>query len=196
MGISMPKAEAKIVSQDRVYTLSENEDAVTPVNIGNPTVISSISKFLSQYGRKQQYNVGQFIIREGLFDKTVFIILKGEVEILKTDKDGKNQVVTTLNEGGTILGEMSIFLNEPRSSSVRISKETLALEFTGENFLKAVVNIPQLSMRILKSLSNKLKNTNDRVVQNTVCESCKKRKSQKSDISPHPNSLPEEEGIE
>lgn len=174
----MSKAETKIVSQDRIYSLPQADDVITPVNVGYNTVFSSISKFLFKYGRKQHYNEGHFIIREGHFDKTVFIILIGEVEILKKDKNGNNKVVTRLTEGGTILGEMSIFLNEPRSSSVRISKETLALEFTGENFLKAVVNIPQLSMRILKSLSNKLKNTNDRVVQNNVCDSCSKRKSQ------------------
>lgn len=174
----MSKAEAKIVSQDRVYSLSQVEDTVTPVNVGNKTVISNISKFLFQYGRKQHYTEGQYIIREGLYDKTVFIILRGEVEILKKDKLGNNKVITKLAGGGVILGEMSIFLDEPRSSSVRISKETLALEFTGENFLKAVVNIPELSMRILKSLSNKLKHTNERVVQNNICDRCREKKTQ------------------
>ena len=175
----MSKAEAKIVSQGRVSSLSEAEDTVTPCNIGNNAIISNISKFLFQYGRKQPYQVGQYIIREGLYDKTVFILLKGEVEVLKQDNHGNNKVIATLSDGGVILGEMSIFLDEPRSTSVRISKDTLVLEFTGENFLKAVVNIPELSMRILKSLSNKLKNTNNRFVQSEVCENCNKQRAQK-----------------
>jgi len=174
----MSKAEAKIVSQGRVYSLSEAEDTVAPCNIVNNAVISNISKFLFQYGRKQPYNIGQYIIREGLYDKTVFILLKGEVEVLKKDNHGNNKVIATMSDGGVILGEMSIFLDEPRSTSVRMSKDSLVLEFTGENFLKAVVNIPELSMRILKSLSNKLKNTNDRFVQSEACENGNKRKPQ------------------
>ena len=174
----MSNAETKIVSQGQIYSLSDSAETVTPVNIANKASTSNLSKFLFQYGRKQSFGEGQYIIREGLYEKTVFIILQGEVEILKKDDHGKDQVIATLSDGGVILGEMSIFLNQPRSTSVRVVNKATALEFTGDNFLKAVVNMPELSMRIMKSLSNKLKRTNDRVIEGQICPSCRKKKNQ------------------
>ena len=148
----------------------------TPTDVTSPVakrgVPSSLTQLLVSYGAKQSYGKGQFIIREGLHDKTVYIILSGEVEILKKDPDGKEQVINTLSVGGTILGEMSVFLDEPRSTSVRISKDTQALVFSGESFFEAVVNTPELSMRILKSLSGRVKATNEQLIKNTVCSSC------------------------
>lgn len=164
----MSQAKANVALQEPVEVLPHIVDKITTSPAGKRIVISKIAQMLFNYGAKQTFSKGQYIIREGHNDKTVFIILSGEVEILKKDKHGNDQVVTKLSDGGTILGEMSIFLDEPRSSSVRVSEDALVLVFSGNNFLAAVVNTPELSMRILKSLSNKLKSTNERVVQNTV----------------------------
>ncbi|MDH5180006.1 MAG: Crp/Fnr family transcriptional regulator [Gammaproteobacteria bacterium] len=186
----MAAVDIKPALQDIPKIITHGKDTITPVNAEKKTTESKVTKFLFSYGRKQQFSKGQYIIREGHMDKTVFIILKGEVEILKKDENGIDKVVTKLNGGGIILGEMSIFLDEPRSSSVRIAKDSLALEFTGENFLNAVVNIPELSMRILKSLSNKLKSTNERVVQNTLTAKQTKNPSPADKPAADQNPLP------
>lgn len=165
----MSQAKANVALHETAEVLPHVVDKRMISPTRKRIVISKIAQMLFNYGAKQSFSKGQYIIREGHNDKTVFILLSGEVEILKKDKQGNDQVVTKLSDGGTILGELSIFLDEPRSSSVRISEDALALVFSGNNFLTAVVNTPELSMRILKSLSNKLKSTNERVVQNTVC---------------------------
>lgn len=172
----MSAAESNLALQAEAYVFSQIDDVLKPTHGGKKILLTNVTKFLYRYGRKKHYNKGHYIIREGHLDKTVYIILSGEVEILKKDITGKDKVITTLTGGGVILGEMSIFLEEPRSSSVRIAEETMLLEFTGENFLSAVVNIPELSMRILKSLSNKLKSTNERILQNNICDSCKAKR--------------------
>jgi len=168
--MSDSKTSDTAVETPVVDTAVNETDAAGPGT--KRTVPTNITQLLVSYGTKQSYGKGQFIIREGLHDKTVYIILNGEVEILKKDMDGKEQVINTLSDGGTILGEMSIFLNEPRSTSVRISKDTQALVFSGENFFQAVVNTPELSMRILKSLSGRVKATNEQLIKNTVCSAC------------------------
>ena len=126
---------------------------------------SNVMQVLASYGTRQSFGTGQFIIREGDGDKTVFILLSGEVEVIKKDKHCNDHVIATLNAPGTILGEMSIFLNEPRTTSVRVSSDMVALVFTGEKFLSAVYNTPALSMRIIKTLSNKVKQANERFVE-------------------------------
>ncbi|MDH5446070.1 MAG: cyclic nucleotide-binding domain-containing protein [Gammaproteobacteria bacterium] len=161
----MSNAEAKIVSQDNISSQSEmNQKTAQPTK--KKGIVSNVSSYLFKYGRKQRYSSGKVIIHEGNMDKTVYILLQGAVEVLKNDdQTGKPKVVASFNEGGVILGEMSIFLNEPRSTSVRVTEDALLLEFTGENFIKAVITIPELSLRILKNLSSKLKTANVQVVE-------------------------------
>ena len=166
----MSQANDNVAIREPAVVLPLNVDAITLSSTGKKIVISKIAQLLFSYGTKKSFSEGQYIIREGQSDKTVFILLSGEVEILKKDKQGNVRVVTKLRDGGTILGEMSIFLNEPRTSSVRISKDALALVFTGENFLAAVINTPDLAKRILKSLSNKLKSANEQLIHNSTSE--------------------------
>lgn len=132
--------------------------------MAGPTVVSSeVTKFLFDYGRKQMFSVGSYIIREGQLAKNVFVILDGEAEIVKADENGNDKVVAKVGKG-TILGEMGVFMNQPRTTSVRIAQDLTALEFTAESFTSAVIKLPDLSLRLLKSLSSKLSESNDVIV--------------------------------
>ena len=128
------------------------------------TVVGSeVTKFLFDYGRMQRFSVGSYIIREGQLARNVFVILEGEAEIVKADENGNDKVVAKVGKG-TILGEMGVFMEQPRTTSVRISQELTALEFTAESFTSAVIKIPDLSLRLLKSLSTKLSESNTVIV--------------------------------
>lgn len=132
--------------------------------MAQPTVVGSeVTKFLFDYGRKQRFSEGHYIIREGQLARNVFVILDGEAEIVKADENGNDKVVAKVSKG-TILGEMGVFMDQPRTTSVRISQELTALEFTAENFTSAVIKIPDLSLRLLKSLSTKLSESNEMIV--------------------------------
>ena len=160
-----PQAKRSVSEQMGIPVTSVNPESMhmPPEAVERKPVTSNVTKFLFEYGKKQRFPEGTYFIREGHSDKTVFVILSGEVEVLKKDENGNDKVITKLSGGGTILGEMSIFTDQPRSSSVRASQDTLALEFTGDNFLSAVVKIPELSMRLLKTMSNKINSTNEAV---------------------------------
>ena len=142
-------------------------DKITLSSTGKKIVISKVAQMLFSYGSKKNIAKGQYMIREGQSDKTVFILLSGAVDILKKDKNGNIQLVSRIVDAGTILGEMSIFLDEARSSSVRVAEDALVLVFTGEKFLSAVINTPELAMRILKNMSSKLKTANEQLIQNS-----------------------------
>lgn len=132
--------------------------------MAQPTVVGSeVTKFLFDYGRKQRFSVGSYIIREGQLARNVFVILEGEAEIVKADENGNDKVVARVGKG-TILGEMGVFMDQPRTTSVRISQELTALEFTAESFTSAVIKLPDLSLRLLKSLSTKLSESNEVIV--------------------------------
>lgn len=124
------------------------------------TVNSEITKFLFSYGRKKDIQPGQIFITEGNLSPSVFVVLEGEAEILKKDDAGQDNVVARVG-GGTILGEMGVFMQEKRTTSVRAASNLIALEFSADSFYAAIEKIPELAIRIIKSLSLKLKTSND-----------------------------------
>lgn len=124
------------------------------------TVNSDITKFLFSYGRKKDIEPGQIFITEGDISPTVYVLLEGEAEILKRDDAGQDNVVARVGSGA-ILGEMGVFMQEERTSSVRAASHLIALQFSSDSFYTAIEKIPELAVRIIKSLSQKLKSSND-----------------------------------
>lgn len=132
-----------------------------PSSISHTTTLNSdITKFLFSYGRKKDIQKGQVFITEGDVSPTVYVLLEGEAEILKKDESAQDNVVARVGSG-TILGEMGVFMQEKRTSSVRAASNLIALEFNAESFYTAIEKIPELAIRIIKSLSQKLKSSND-----------------------------------
>ena len=124
------------------------------------TINADITKFLFSYGRKTILNAGQVFITEGQMSRSVFVLLEGEAEIVKRDDDGQDNIVARVGSG-TILGEMGVFMQAERTTSVRAASNIIALEFTAESFFTAIAKIPELGVRIIKSLSQKLSSSND-----------------------------------
>ena len=67
--------------------------------------------------RRQHYEPGQEIIREGEIGRHLYIIFEGEVEVFRTGPSGP-EVVVTLGRGQHF-GEAAVFQNVRRTASVR-----------------------------------------------------------------------------
>ena len=68
------------------------------------------------------YTDGSIIVKQGDTGNLMYIILKGEVEVLRED-DGEQVILSTLKKGD-IFGEMALFSGQPRSATVRSKGET------------------------------------------------------------------------
>ena len=100
------------------------------------------------------FSQGEAIFIEGESgNKTMYLIEKGRVEVLKGDA-----VVARLGAGEPI-GEMSLLLDEPRSATVRALNSVEALEITGENFGEILTKRPGIGRTIMKALAQRLKVT-------------------------------------
>jgi len=62
----------------------------------------------------QEYDNGEYLIKQGALDDLMFILLSGELEIIR-DKT----VINTLDRIGEVIGEMRLISSEKRSASVR-----------------------------------------------------------------------------
>ena len=126
-------------------------------------ISNKLVKFLFSYGRKRVIKPGDIFIKEGDDSHNCFVLLIGEADILKEDKDGEQTILGRIKQG-SIIGEMGVFLEEQRSTSVQAVGELLLLEFTAPRFHEAVKDIPELAIRLIKSLAEKLNAANQHAI--------------------------------
>lgn len=124
---------------------------------------NKLVKFLFSYGRRRVIKPGEIFIKEGDDSHNCFVLLIGEADILKEDENGEQTTVGRIQQG-SIIGEMGVFLQEKRSTSVQAVGELLLLEFTAPRFYQAVEDIPELAIRLIKSLAEKLNAANKHAV--------------------------------
>ncbi len=130
---------------------------------------------------------GDMVIKEGSVSDEVYIIWKGEVDVIKKEKEsGELFYLTTCKEGESI-GEMSLLDNEPRSASVIVSKDSMLLKIGMQdlnniasendsaasrikvNFAKEVgQRLRRSTETTVTTLYDKLEEAHDRVAMGTV----------------------------
>ena len=72
--------------------------------------------------RMRQFEPGEVIIPEGVYDTYVYVLITGEVEVRKNDAP-----ISRLHRTGDIFGELAIINYEPRSASVFAMAKTSCL---------------------------------------------------------------------
>jgi CRP-like cAMP-binding protein len=81
---------------------------------------------LTQSTRIEQYKAGHVIIREGRVGAAFFILVWGEVEVIKGIATEEPEVVTVLR-AGDFFGEIAVIKHGTRSASVKAIADTTCL---------------------------------------------------------------------
>jgi CRP-like cAMP-binding protein len=108
------------------------------------------------------FSPGETILLEGGASDTAFQILSGEVEIY-TERSGqviRLGYITT----GDYLGEMGLIDQSPRSASARAITDVAILEFQRFEFIEHLSNEAVVAHRIITRLCDRLRDTNQRLV--------------------------------
>jgi glucose-6-phosphate 1-dehydrogenase len=86
---------------------------------------------------------GECIVCAGELGQAMYIIARGEVEVL----DPAGKVLTTLREGD-FFGELSLLLNKPRTATVRAATECDLYVLGGDDFGHLLQDHPQLAEQL------------------------------------------------
>jgi serine phosphatase RsbU (regulator of sigma subunit) len=98
----------------------------------------------------------ELIFREGQTDDQCFILLEGQVEIIKALGDVDERKLG-MNSEGALLGEMSLFSQGgAHTASVRACSAIKALRITRQDFDALLHRQPSLAYQIVSSLSQRL----------------------------------------
>jgi CRP-like cAMP-binding protein len=91
----------------------------------------------------ETYGTGELVVREGAEGDSLFLVLSGQVSVWKQVEDGRVLPVADLGEG-QVFGEMTLFLNAPRSASVRANQECQLLRVDRGSISALLEHQPQL----------------------------------------------------
>jgi len=108
---------------------------------------------------KNFYPKDAYVFREGESADYAYILKEGSVEIVKTAADG-DLILATLSEPNTIFGEMALIDGEPRSAGARVCEDSTIDEVKQDEFIGYIEKNPTAAFRIMKTLSNSLRDAN------------------------------------
>ena len=102
------------------------------------------------------YPPGEIVINEGEAGETMFLIIKGEVSVIKTQEKGREMELDRIG-AGDYFGEMAIFEDTLRSASIRTEKNSHLLVLHKLEFSEIVREYPHIALQICKKLSGRLR---------------------------------------
>ena len=114
---------------------------------------------LAELAEQRRYGAGDIVFEEGELGDSLYVIVEGEVEVVRRDSGGVPRPLTVLT-APEFFGEMSLIDKEYRSATVRARTEAVLLRLSAEQlsvfrqsyrdgFTFVVINIARvLSARI------------------------------------------------
>lgn len=112
--------------------------------------------------RHRFYQKGDVIIQEGMLGHDMFVILKGEVDVIVYTNDGKEVLLATLKEP-EMFGEIALFDGQPRTATVVARTDCEILKLTREEFIELVREKPSTLFKLVKILIKRLRETDEKI---------------------------------
>ena len=121
-----------------------------------------IDKFLGDdISTERHYLAKRIILREGESGDSIFIIKSGSVRAFMKGKYGEDETELSVMRRGDIFGEIAVFQRTPRSATVEAVEDCTLLEISGQKFLDLLEEHPDIEVRVLNKLSERLRNTQE-----------------------------------
>ncbi|CAN5616009.1 hypothetical protein BH10BDE1_BH10BDE1_08750 [soil metagenome] len=114
------------------------------------------------------FQPGEIIFSEGDDSREMFVVLEGQVEVVKKSPTG-NAVRLAAISRGEFLGEMSLLESLPRSATARAVNDVKLLAIHPGGFLLKIRRDPTFAFEIMQSLSRRIRFTNDALMNAMNC---------------------------
>jgi CRP-like cAMP-binding protein len=155
-------AEVDFLSKVSIFSLMKKED------------LERIAKQTQHHF----FHKGEVIIREGDRDRRLFIIMRGEVEVMKGLGSKKERRLRTLGPH-SYFGEMSLIDDLVRSASVVAKGDTQILSLDQWNLHKEIEKYPAMAFELLQMLSRRIRTIEKSMINMLgallpICANCKK----------------------
>ncbi len=118
-------------------------------------VLADIAALLEE----ETFEKGQYIVNEGDLGKELFMIVKGEVEVVV----GGN-VVAVMKEGAGF-GEMALIDSQPRSADIIARNDVLVLKMESDDFLEILKQRDEVALGVIRVLTGRIRELNTKLAE-------------------------------
>ena len=118
----------------------------------------------SSFTFQKSFGPGELIVEEGRTGNGMYAIISGNVEAVKSLGTDQERTVNRLGTG-EVFGEMALLGEWPRTASVRAVDQVECLGIDRWVFLTQLERHPQVGIRLLQVLAQKLRDSDARLVE-------------------------------
>lgn len=118
-------------------------------------VLADIASLLDE----EMFEKGQYIVNEGDLGKDLFIITKGEVEVVS------NGSRIDIMKAGASFGEMALIDSQPRSADVIAVDDVYVLKMGRDDFHEILKQREEVSIGVIRVLNRRIRNLNQRLTE-------------------------------
>ena len=113
-------------------------------------------KRISKLTQRHRYQEGDVIVREGARDGRLFVIVSGEVTVIK-DLGGPSEVFLRELGSSAYFGEMALIDDYVRTASVVARVDTEVISLDQWNFRDEIKKYPSVAIELLQTLSRRIR---------------------------------------
>lgn len=114
--------------------------------------------------RERNYPAGTTIIHAGEVGDSIFLIGSGSAEAALPLDGGDRRFTLSVMRRGEVFGEMAFFEGRARSATVVARDACVLLEIGGREFRKILDEHPDVEVKVLLKVSERLRNANEQIL--------------------------------
>jgi CRP-like cAMP-binding protein len=105
---------------------------------------------------RRQFEAGAVIFAEGDVCRELLIVEEGEVKLVKSAANGRQQLLG-IERKGAALAEVAVFDGGRYPATAEAANPTTLLRLSAESFRKICVNNPEMALKVFKVLAHRLR---------------------------------------
>ena len=114
-------------------------------------------------GLGRLYQDGEVIFRQGETGNCMYVVQDGTVQAVA--ESGDEEVVLRTLRKNDFFGEMALFEKDVRTATIRAVGAARVLTIDRRNFLRGVAEDPSLAMRMVKTMSHRIRDLTRRLAR-------------------------------
>jgi hypothetical protein len=118
---------------------------------------------IATIAQEQWHADGASICREGEQGREMYVLAQGQVRVTKQTSEGEKHLA--MRYAGDFIGEMSIILAAPRTSSVYADGEVRSLVISDEAFTAILHDRPDVALSMMRGVMQRFRELEERLAQ-------------------------------
>lgn len=114
--------------------------------------------------RVKKFEKGKMLFFKGDKANSFFIVLKGEIKIIRTSDSGREKILKQMKKGD-FFGEMGIIEENKRSATAVVNEDSTLIIIDKDNFLYLLKKYPEIALNMITDLSKRLRKA-DKDIEN------------------------------